>query len=232
MADWSALGNMVSGMIPLYAKEGSQAYNYGQQSNAAFQEQQIQEAVRQEAKKREKAKKGKMFGSIGATLGTIGGAALAPLTGGASLLIPAALGAAGGAIGGAAGQAIGGGKASGSDLVEYGVNGAIGGYSGAKDVGFGNYGYGRHNPVGPSVRYSGAEPVGGVTAGSIAKGTMGSMLGSGGAMVQRPDGAPQMGDFGYKSMGGVMNRGGATPLKRFRLNPETGEYEYMPGGGY
>lgn len=87
------------------------------------------EAVRKE---RERKNKGGGMGGLGAALGTIGGIALAPVTGGASLALAGALG---GAVGGAAGRGLSGGKAFdprsiGMDAIGGAIGGGVAGYAG------------------------------------------------------------------------------------------------------
>lgn len=84
------------------------------------------EALKKAKKEEEKKSKGLFGGKIGSALGTAAGLALAPATGGASLALSGALG---GAAGGALGSAISGGSASGADLMGYGVQGGLQGFS-------------------------------------------------------------------------------------------------------
>lgn len=125
MADWAAIGNLVSQLSGLTARPGSSQSSYATFANDQFRAQQQEQALKEAEKKRKKEARGALGGKIGSTLGTVAGVALAPFTGGASLAIPAALGAAGGAIGGAAGQAIGGGGFSPADTMSYGVQGGM-----------------------------------------------------------------------------------------------------------
>ena len=83
------------------------------------------EALRKAKKEEEKKSKGLLGGKIGSTLG----AAAALAIPGAGPFVSAALAAGGGAVGGAVGSAIGGGSASGADLLGYGVQGGLAGYS-------------------------------------------------------------------------------------------------------
>lgn len=198
--DWSALGNLAAGLTGTVTKPGSAVDRFNQVSAGQFQEMQIQEALRKEEEKRKKAEKSKAFGSIGGTLGTLAGAALAPLTGGASLMIPAALGAAGGAIGNVAGQAIGGGGIDPRSVIQSGFSGGMGGYMGGKSAGFGaQSGYGEGNPVGPPSP---------VTPMSMGRSTLGAMFGN------NMGGVPQF----------MQSRG------QWQQDPRTGEYTWMPGG--
>lgn len=70
---------------------------------------------------------GSIGSALGGTAGTLAGAALAPETGGASLLLPAALGAAGGALGGGVGSAASGGGNPWGAAIGGGVTGLLGG---------------------------------------------------------------------------------------------------------
>ena len=238
MADWSALGNMVSGLMPLVSRPGSGAANYGANANAAFQEQQVQEAIKREQQKQEKAKKGKMFGSIGATLGTLGGVALAPLTGGASLLVPAALGAAGGAIGGAAGELAGGGRVAVNDVLKYGAQGAAGGFAGGMGAGVGAGGPMEAGMgAGGNLLETGAAGIGksafAPTSKALVKSTLGNMFGD--QMRNIPLGGMDGGGYQAPS-GGIANRQGGygnsyIPSRgALKMDANTGEYYYTPWG--
>lgn len=136
-SDWSALSNTMAGATQLFAPPGSQQWNM---ANTLMDSARAQ-AMAEEAKKREeeekKKKKAGLFGKIGSTLGTVGGVLLAPLTGGTSLLIPAAMGAGGSMLGGAAGTLLGGGKIDGADMLGYGLSGGLGGLTGGMAGGFG-----------------------------------------------------------------------------------------------
>lgn len=193
--DWSALGNLTTGLMPLVAKPGSGAAQYAGAQNQAFQESQIQEALKRQQAQQKKKEKSALFGSLGGTLGAIGGAALAPLTGGASLLIPAALGAAGGAIGSTAGQALGGGGINPQQSLMAGAMGGIGGYMGGSDAGFGAKTLDNPGTYDPTtgafangIHYTAPK----ITSGAMAKSTFGSMFGGmapipgGGGSMRRP----------------------------------------------
>jgi hypothetical protein len=223
--DWSALGNLISSTTPLYTRPGSGAAQFGANANQAFQEQQVQEALRKEEAKRKAAQKSKTFGKIGSTLGTLAGAALAPLTGGASLLIPAALGAGGAALGGAAGEAIGGGSPDLRDVAQYGLEGGIAGFMGGKGAGFGKPGVDATGMIDQSI--SGPLTA---TPRSMAQSTFGSMFGS------KLPGVPSylhgnvpLGGMGTNRFGYGAGRGLSGS---YQIDPNTGEYVYMPGGGY
>lgn len=125
--DWTALANTVSGIGQGLSQPNSTTQNLNVKMNQMFQAQAQQQALKQAEEERKKKEKAGTFGKIGSTLGTIGGIALAPFTGGASLAIPAALGAAGGALGGAAGRAVGGG---GFDMQQTLMDAAMGGVGG------------------------------------------------------------------------------------------------------
>ncbi len=120
-------------LAALLANQGQQytAQNPGQQAMLTGLHGSAQGAIQAEAQKKaekeaEKKNKSKKFGSLGSALGTIAGVALAPVTGGASLAIPALTGAAGGAIG----SAIGGGYDVGGSAMSGAVQGATGGLMG------------------------------------------------------------------------------------------------------
>jgi hypothetical protein len=98
----------------------------------------------EEEKKRKKKEKGLLGGKIGATLGTVAGIALAPVTGGASL---AAAGALGGGLGGLAGQYIAGGSPSASSFA---LDAAQGGLSG--------YQFGKQGELAESVKNAAVQP--------------------------------------------------------------------------
>jgi hypothetical protein len=236
--DWSALGNLAAGLTGTVTKPGSAVDRFNQTNAGAFQEQQVQEALRKEQAKLEKAKKGKMFGSIGSTLGTLGGVALAPLTGGASLAIPAALGAAGGAIGGAVGELAGGGRVAVNDVLGYGARGAASGL-------MGGMGAAAKGPMeagmgaGGNLLETGAAGIGKSaflpTSGQMVKSTLGSMFS--GQLPNIPLGGIQGGGYQAPSMGGGMaNRMGMTgnsymPSKgALKMDANTGEYYYTPWG--
>lgn len=85
------------------------------------------EAVKKAKEEEEKKKKGGMFGSIGSALGTIGGVALAPFTGGTSLAATAAMGALGSTVGGTAGTLLGGGDVTARGMLTDAVMGGVGG---------------------------------------------------------------------------------------------------------
>lgn len=138
--DWTALANTISGIGQGMAQPGHPSGQVNANMQQLFQAQAQQEALKKAKEEEEKKEKAGFMGKVGSALGTIGGVALAPFTGGASLLIPAAMGAAGSAVGGAAGRALGGG---GFDLQQTGMDllsGGIGGYMGGKTGGFGNAG--------------------------------------------------------------------------------------------
>ena len=82
-----------------------------------------QKREQEEAQKKEK-KKG-LFGSIGSTLGTIAGAALAPVTGGTSLAATAIGAGIGGAVGSAGGQALSGGGVDVGTAIQSGIMSGI-----------------------------------------------------------------------------------------------------------
>lgn len=146
--DWTVLANTISsigqGMTPAGQAQGG----VNAQMNQLFQAQAQQQALKKAKEEEEKKEKAGFMGKVGSALGTIGGVALAPLTGGASLAIPAALGAAGSAVGGAAGRALGGG---GFDLQQTGMDaimGGVGGLGAGMMGGFGKAGQTAYNAAG------------------------------------------------------------------------------------
>ena len=217
--DWAALGNLVTSFMPLVSKPGSGPSNYGRQQNDAFQNQQIQNAINEELKKQKKAEKGKLFGSIGSTIGAIGGAALAPLTGGASLAIPAALGAAGSAVGGAAGEAIGGGSVNPRNLIGYGLQGAGSGLMTGIGTGFGatTKPYVDAGLLDTTISGSAARTAGPTVGGMWGYGVGQQFPAMSGASLLRPSG-PSPTTFG----------GGMKASGSWWRHPQTGDHYYQP----
>jgi hypothetical protein len=125
--DWTALANTVSGIGQGLSQPNSTTQNLNLKMNQMFQAQAQQQALQRAEEERKKKEKSGFLGKVGSALGTIGGIALAPVTGGTSLAIPAALGAAGGAIGGSVGRAVGGG---GFDMQQTLTDAAMGGVGG------------------------------------------------------------------------------------------------------
>lgn len=163
--DWTALANTISGIGQGMTPAGQAAGGVNAQMNQMFQAQAQQQALKKAKEEEEKKEKSGKLGKIGSALGTIGGVALAPFTGGASLLVPAAMGAAGSAVGGAAGRAIGGG---GFDLAQTGMDAAMGGIGGLGAGmlgGFGNAGQAAYNAAGNVGAAVPATPVGMAKAG-------------------------------------------------------------------
>lgn len=152
--DWTALANTVSGIGQGLSQPNSTTQNLNVKMNQMFQAQAQQQALKQAEEERKKKEKAGTFGKIGSTLGTIGGIALAPFTGGASLAIPAALGAAGGALGGAAGRAVGGGGFDMQQTLMDAAMGGVGGLGAGVVGGFGKAGQTAFNAagnIGPAV---------------------------------------------------------------------------------
>lgn len=124
-----ALGQLFNQAGTMYAAPGSSQAAFNDKMGDTFNAQQQAVALRKQKEAEEKKRKSGLFGSIGSTLGTIAGVALAPVTGGASLAIPALAGAAGGAIGGTVGNLVGGGGFNPQQTLMYGAQGAMGGLS-------------------------------------------------------------------------------------------------------
>ena len=124
-----SLGQLFNQAGTMYAAPGSSMSEFNNRMNDTFNAQQQAVALRKQKEAEEKKRKSGLFGSIGSTLGTIAGVALAPVTGGASLAIPALAGAAGGAIGGTVGNLVGGGGFNPQQTLMYGAQGAMGGLS-------------------------------------------------------------------------------------------------------
>jgi hypothetical protein len=124
-----SLGQLFNQAGTMYAAPGSSQAAFNDKMGDTFNAQQQAVALRKQKEAEEKKKKAGLFGSIGSTLGTIAGVALAPVTGGASLAIPALAGAAGGAIGGTVGNLVGGGGFNPQQTLMYGAQGAMGGLS-------------------------------------------------------------------------------------------------------
>jgi hypothetical protein len=122
-----SLGQLFNQAGTMYAAPGSSQAAFNDKMNDTFNAQQQAVALRKQKEAEEKKRKSGLFGSIGSTLGTIAGVALAPVTGGASLAIPALAGAAGGAIGGTVGNLVGGGGFNPQQTLMYGAQGAMGG---------------------------------------------------------------------------------------------------------
>jgi len=122
-----SLGQLFNQAGTMYAAPGSSMSEFNNRMNDTFNAQQQSVALRKQKEAEEKKRKSGLFGSIGSTLGTIAGVALAPVTGGASLAIPALAGAAGGAIGGTVGNLVGGGGFNPQQTLMYGAQGAMGG---------------------------------------------------------------------------------------------------------
>lgn len=122
-----ALGQLFNQAGTMYAAPGSSQAAFNERMADTFSTQQQAVALRKQKEAEEKKRKSSLFGSIGSTLGTIAGVALAPVTGGASLAIPALAGAAGGAIGGTVGNLVGGGGFNPQQSLMYGAQGAMGG---------------------------------------------------------------------------------------------------------
>lgn len=122
-----ALGQLFNQAGTMYAAPGSSQAAFNERMSDTFSTQQQAVALRKQKEAEEKKRKSSLFGSIGSTLGTIAGVALAPVTGGASLAIPALAGAAGGAIGGTVGNLVGGGGFNPQQSLMYGAQGAMGG---------------------------------------------------------------------------------------------------------
>ena len=122
-----SLGQLFNQAGTMYAAPGSSMSEFNNRMNDTFNAQQQAVALRKQKEAEEKKRKSSLFGSIGSTLGTIAGVALAPVTGGASLAIPALAGAAGGAIGGTVGNLVGGGGFNPQQTLMYGAQGAMGG---------------------------------------------------------------------------------------------------------
>lgn len=123
------LGQLFNQAGTMYAAPGSSQAAFNERMADTFSTQQQAVALRKQKEAEEKKRKSSLFGSIGSTLGTIAGVALAPVTGGASLAIPALAGAAGGAIGGTVGNLVGGGGFNPQQTLMYGAQGAMGGLS-------------------------------------------------------------------------------------------------------
>lgn len=123
----AALGQLFNQAGTMYAQPGSSMDNFNNRMHDSFTTQQMQAELERQKKEEEKKKKSKLFGSVGSTLGTIAGLALAPVTGGASIPLAMAAGGLGGAIGGTAGSMIGGGGFDAGQTLGYGVQGAMGG---------------------------------------------------------------------------------------------------------
>lgn len=192
--NWNQLGSMFSNMSLGLAPQGTPMQRYAAQQADDYSARMYADAVRKQQKEEEEKKKAGLFGKIGSTLGTIGGVALAPLTGGASLAIPAALGAAGGAIGGAAGRAIGGGEFDPRQFMMDAAQGGLGGYLGGQFGGFGKAGA-AVNPgtmdtsaramLGPAIGKSVAGATGPTMGGMAMGGMQGVMAASGiGSIIQ------------------------------------------------
>lgn len=117
---WLALSNSLSNLGTLGNSEGNirmAQMNQAQSSNMA------QASAQRQAE--EEAKKKKKSASLGKLLSTIGGLAVAPLTGGMSL-IPATLTTGGAsAVGSVAGQALGGGGVDLGSALGSGATGAL-----------------------------------------------------------------------------------------------------------
>jgi hypothetical protein len=205
--DWTALANTVSGIGQGLSQPNSTTQNLNLKMNQMFQAQAQQQALQRAEEERKKKEKSGSLGKVGAALGTIGGIALAPLTGGASLAIPAALGAAGGAIGGSVGRAVGGGGFDMQQTLTDAAMGGVGGLGAGVLGGFGKAGQTAFNAagnVGPAVAPT---PMG------MAKAGMTSLMNPVGAMtgmakkpglIRLPDGtlqyaddASQYGNTGY-----------------------------------
>lgn len=124
-----SLGQLFNQAGTMYAAPGSSQAAFNDKMGDTFNAQQQAVALRKQKEAEEKKRKSGLFGSIGSTLGTIAGVALAPVTGGASLAIPALAGAAGGAIGGTVGNLVGGGGFNPQQTLMYGAQGAMGGLS-------------------------------------------------------------------------------------------------------
>lgn len=152
--DWTALANTVSGIGQGLSQPNSTTQQLNQQMNQMFQAQAQKQALENAEKERKKKEKSGFLGKVGSALGTIGGIALAPVTGGASLAIPAALGAAGGALGGAAGRAVGGGGFDMQQTLMDAAMGGVGGLGAGVVGGFGKAGQTAFNAagnIGPAV---------------------------------------------------------------------------------
>lgn len=109
------LGQFGGAMAP----EGSGAARLGGAAQNITGAQIEQEARKKQQKEEEKKKKAGLFGKLGSTAGTLVGVALAPATGGLSLLGPAL----GGAVGQGAGELVGGGGFSPSNMLASGLAG-------------------------------------------------------------------------------------------------------------
>jgi hypothetical protein len=166
--DWNALGNLSGQLTAANSPANSQRAMFGRTIADQFAAQQEQAAMKKAEEERKKKERGKLFGKLGSTVGTIAGVALAPVTGGASLAIPAAMGAAGGALGGTAGQLVGGGGFDFTDTLGYAADGALGGAMGGMSAGFGKAGQTAFNAagnVGPAVAPTSMDMVKGMFSG-------------------------------------------------------------------
>lgn len=126
-SDWTSLGQLFNQAGTMFAPPGSAQADFNARMHDTFSAQQMQAALKKQKEEEEKKKKAGLFGSVGSTLGTIAGIALAPATGGASLLPAIAGGAIGSAVGGTAGSMLGGGGFNPQQTLGYGAQGALGG---------------------------------------------------------------------------------------------------------
>lgn len=209
--DWNQLGSMFSNMSLGFAPQGTPMQRYAAQQADDYSARMYADAVRKQQKEEEEKKKAGLFGKIGSTLGTIGGVALAPLTGGASLAIPAALGAAGGAIGGAAGRMIGGGEFDPRQFMMDSAQGGLGGYLGGTIGGFGK-------------AAQGATQAAATRAGNLAGFVGGPQAGQWASKAVTSMAAPTMGQMAMGGMQGVMAASGMGSI--IQVGPNA--YRYVP----
>lgn len=191
----------------------------------------IAEQRRQLKKKAEKEQKGKLGGSIGATLGGLAGVALAPFTGGASLALTAALGAGGAALGDIAGTTIAGGEVDPGSVLQSAVIGGIGGgiSGGLANAGAGVAGAGAKftQAVAPSggVGLQTASRIGLKTALQGASGA-GFLSGATGGFGGFGQGVGQPNTFGGNAFGGMLGAFSDRPFGMRGVNQQTGRMQF------
>lgn len=118
--DWTAIANVVTGLGAGMGQPGQA--NPNANLNQMFQAQAQAKALKEQQEAEDKARKGKIFGSVG---GMLGGLALAPLTGGMSIPAAAAVTGAGQAAGGALGSMAGGGQPTLQDTLMNAMGGIV-----------------------------------------------------------------------------------------------------------